>query len=200
MDWGLVKWAIQLVQRLSHEDGSKLVAFLIVPALALLSCAAVEHYYGPVSDFRQSFAAVPLYANIDENGQLSDYQGIAVLVEPTGAQFNLPLTRRRGGHVLLSVTRNEFEANRHNLSVGRTSIGVTTPLLGISRPVIVIAEGKAGQDLLIQGGTVPLDQLALASRQSVSLLTWGLLASIFGLGVGFASVGVPVALLSSPAE
>ncbi len=200
MDWGFVKWAIQLAQRLNHEDGSKLFAFLIVPGLALMACAAVEHYYGPVSDFRQSFAAVPLYANIDENGQLTDYQGIAVLVEPTSAQFNLPLTRQHGGHVLLSVTRSEFEANRRNLSVSRTAIGITTPLFGISRPVIVVAEGKAGTDLLIQGGSVPLEQLVLASRQSVSLLTWGLLASIFGLGVGFASVGVPVGLLNSPAE
>jgi hypothetical protein len=200
VDWGFVKWAIQLLQRLSHEDGSKLVAFLIVPALTLISCAAVEHYYGPVSAFRQSFAAVPLYANIDENGQMVDYQGVAVLVEPTSAQFNLPLARQRGGHVLLSVTRNEFEANRGNLNFSPNVIGVTTPLFGISRPVIVIAEGKAGTDLLIQGGSVPLEQLVLASRQSVSLLTWGLLASIFGLGVGFASVGVPVGLLNTPAE
>lgn len=200
MDWEIVRYVIRLLSRLNHEDGSKFVAFLVVPALALISCAAIERFYGPVSDFRESFAAVPLYANVDEDGRLGEYDGVAVLVEPTSAQFHLPLVRRTGGHVLLSMTQTEFDANRQNLTFSRDAISVSTPLLGISRPLVFIAEGKPGTELLIQGGSIPLDQLLLASRQSVALVIWALLAAIFGLGVGFASAGVPAGLLSNAAE
>ena len=200
MDWEFVKYVLVRIPRLGHEDGSKLVAFLVVPTVALFTCIAIERVHGPVSDYRRAFAAVPLYGNVDPHGRLATYEGVAIVVEPTTAEFNLPLVRRPDGHVLVSVTEQEFAANRQNLSFNVDAIGVRTPLFGMSRPFVLIAEGRPGTELLIQGDSIPLEQLMLASRQSVALFIWVLLAAIFGLGLGFASVGVPVGLLSKEAE
>lgn len=183
---GQIGRAIRAVKNASPQRLSKLFAYLGAPTIvACLVYMAIGH---PGTLFAPEYplSVTPLTTYTDGHG-LRPHQAVAIIVEPAQSEYALPVEWSASQRIVSSLTLEEWTRNQQNLAHSGNDLALKLPLLGISRPVLILAEGKPGAKLLIGGGEVPVERLHLVGHRAINLAMWAFVSAMFGLGVGIAT-------------
>ena len=89
------------------------------------------------------------------------------------------------------MTTEEWTRNQQNLAHTGNDLTLKLPLLGVARPVLILADGKPGTKLIIGGGDVPIERLQLMGHRAINLTMWAFVSAMFGLGLGVATEDGP---------
>ena len=170
---------------------SKLFAYVIAPAVVgVLSWFAFGR---PGTLFAPEYAlTVTELASYSDAGVPQPHSAVAMLVEPSRYEYAVPLQVGKSRRLVTSLTPDEWRHNSDKLTWAGSDLAMKLPLLGVSRPILVLADGKVGKELLVAGGRIPIDRLQVVARRSVNMVTWAFISAIFGIGLGVASDDAPV--------
>lgn len=165
---------------------SKIVAYLLVPCaagvIAYFAVGRPETLFG-----KENAISIVRVSSRFDAGRVSKQDGMALLIEPSELECKVPLPHASSQRLTSSLLPEEWEHNVDRLGIEGTDIHLKLPLWGISRPIVVLAEGEAPSELWISGAKLAVSNLELTAQRSVNLVTWGFVSAVFGLGLGFAS-------------
>lgn len=178
------------VRALPVELLSKLFAYVVAPLIVgVLSWFAFGR---PGTLFAPEYAlTVTELTSYSDTGIPQSHSAVAVLVEPSRHEYAVPLELKKSQRVITSLTPEEWRHNSDKVSWDGSNLALKLPLLGVSRPILVLADGRPGKELLIAGGKIPVDRLQVVARRSVNMVTWAFVSAIFGIGLGVASDDAP---------
>jgi hypothetical protein len=165
---------------------SKFVAYLIVPCLAVAISYVATGHPGTLFGSENAISVVHLSSHY-EGGKVVRHDGIALLVEPSELECKLPLPHATSQRLVSSLLPEEWEHNVDRLAFEGNDIHLRLPLWGVSRPIIILADGDAASDLWVGGAKLPVANLQITAQRSVNLVTWGFVSAVFGLGLAFGS-------------
>lgn len=165
---------------------SKIVAYLLVPGAAVAIAYFAAGRPGTLFGSENAISIVRVSSRLDA-GRVSKHDGIALLIEPSEFECKLPLPSAPSQRLTSSLLPEEWEHNVDRLGFDGTDIHLRLPLWGVSRPIVVLADGEAPSDLWIGGTKLAISNLELTAQRSVNLVTWGFVSAVFGLGLGFGS-------------
>ncbi|HUP62425.1 MAG TPA: hypothetical protein VNA69_18615 [Thermoanaerobaculia bacterium] len=170
---------------------SRLFAYVIAPVIVgVLSWFAFGR---PGTLFAPEYAlTVTELASYTETGIPQPHSAVAMLVEPSRYEYAVPMEMGKSRRLVTSLTPDEWRRNSDKLAWAGSDLALKLPLLGVSRPIMVLADGKVGKELLVAGGKIPVDRLQIVARRSVNMVTWAFVSAIFGIGLGVASDDAPV--------
>ena len=179
------------IRALPPELLSKWFAYLIAPVVVgVFSWFAFGR---PGTLFAPEYAlSVTELASYSESGVPLPHAAVAVLVEPSRYEYTVPLATSASRRLITSLTPEEWQHNKEKLGWVGPDLALKLPLIGISRPVMILAEGKVAKELLVAGGRIPVERLQVVARRSVNMVTWAFVSAIFGIGMGVASDDAPV--------
>jgi hypothetical protein len=170
---------------------SRLFAYVIAPVIVgVLSWFAFGR---PGTLFAPEYAlTVTELASYTESGFPQSHTAVAMIVEPSRYEYAVPLQMGKSRRLVTSLTPDEWRHNSDKLTWAGSDLALKLPLFGVSRPILVLADGKIGKDLLVAGGKIPVERLQVVARRSVNMVTWAFVSAIFGIGLGVASDDAPV--------
>jgi hypothetical protein len=165
---------------------SKFVAYVLAPTVAMslvyVACGSPGTLFGA----DHSLSVIKLASRITAD-RVETHEGVAVVVEPTQLDCIVPLTPATRRYFISSLTPDEWQHNRTQLKIEGGDLHLKFPLFGVSRPIVILADGGAQPQVLIGGGRFPLETLQLTAQQSINLVMWGFVSAVFGLGLSLAA-------------
>ena len=177
---------LRRIRAMPPEALSKIFAYLFAPALVAILTYVAFGRPGTLFGSEYALTVTPLTSFL-EIGEPQSHAGVAVVVEASRDEYAIPLSRSRSQRIVTSLTREEWLRNQSNVSWSGGELSLKLPLLGVSRPIMILADGQIGNELLVAGGKIPVERLQLVARRSVNLVTWAFVSAIFGIGLGVAS-------------
>ena len=165
---------------------SKFVAYVLAPAVTVLLVYVACGSPGTLFGTDHSLSVIKLASRID-GGRVETHAGVAVVVEPAQLDCIVPLSRSTQPYFISSLTPDEWKHNRAQLVIEGSDLHLKFPLFGVSRPIVILADGAMQPQVLLGGSKLPLETLQLAAQQSVNLVMWGFVSAVFGLGLGLAA-------------
>jgi hypothetical protein len=178
--------AIKDFIRWQSDAKSKFIAYLLVPCAAVAIAYVASGRPGTLFGSESSISIIRLTSYLD-GGKVAKHNGVALLVEPSEFDCKLPLPRATSQRLVSSLLPEEWEHNLDRLAFQGTDVHIQLPLWGVSRPIVILAEGDAAEDLWLGGAKLSVANLQLTAQRSVNLVTWGFVSAVFGLGLGFAA-------------
>jgi hypothetical protein len=187
---GQIGRAVRAAKNASPERLSKLFAFLGAPGLVACLVYMAAGQPGTLFEPEYPLSVTALSSYTDGQGP-KPHKAVAIIVEPARSDYALPLTWNTSKRIVSSLTSEEWARNEQNLTQNGNDLTLKLPLVGISRPVVILADGTPGAKLLIGGGEVPLDRLQLVGHRAINLAMWAFVSAMFGLGLGVATEDGP---------
>lgn len=176
---------IDWVSGKSRAQLARVVAYLIAPLLVLGLAAAGVYTPGLGLDFGKPIAVSTLHTEIDTAGRISEVRGIAMTLEPTESEFQIPLDT--ASTMWVSLDPELARANSSRLALTPSGLNGRWPLVGVSTPVTVVVNAKPGSEILLPGGRDLLEAWQPQSRRSLAFITSVLFACIFAFGMSVAT-------------
>lgn len=172
----------------SRDELAILAAYVLAPGLVLGLAGATVYTPGLGPDFSKPVAVSELMTEVSAQGQVKGKRGVALVLEPLGLEYQIPITAATS--MWISLSEDVVRANSGRLILTERGFSGKSPLIGVSEPVTVVVQGVAGNEILVPGGAERLEDWQLQSRRSVSLVSSALLACVFAFGMSLAT-GLP---------
>lgn len=172
----------------SRDELATLAAYLLAPGLVMGLAGAGVYTPGLGLDFAKPVAVSELVTEVNTQGQVTGKKGIALMLEPVGSDYQIPLAA--ASSMWISLGEDIVRANADRLILTERGFNGKSPLIGVNDPVTVVVQGEPGKEILVPGGTERLEDWRLQSRRSVSLVSSALLACVFAFGMSLAT-GLP---------
>lgn len=174
-------------------------AYVIVPGAVVSYTLSGLSPVSPFKIFEDGVSIVPIKAVNDTATGIKEESGLVVILDPSELELSIPWTSSasKPNRLLMSLDSDSFRGNTSRLTMDAAGLRAQLPLLGISEPVVLIALGGPANDVLFPGKKVSVNSLGLSARSSVALALWGIIASMFGIGL---SIGIANAPISEPEE
>ena len=180
-----------LTNLLSGSPGERVarMATLVVPGFVLSCILSQFTGLGMLAGSENSITSVRLPMYFDLASGRVEEQGTALILEPEVGAFSIPWSTGSPRRVWLSVDSKIYNSNSYNILIQKDGIKGRLPLLGVSQPVVLVAEGGQVGDPLLEGRTVKTEELGLYSRDGVAKALWAFVISMFGFGLVIRSAG-----------
>lgn len=169
----------------NREKRNWVYAYVIVPGAVLSYMISGLSPVSPFSLFEDGLSVIPIKSVDDGSGKVASQEGAIFILDTSELDLSVPWpeTATNLGQLLVSIDRDLYKGNVSRLALDRRGLRARLPLLGVSEPVALVTLGAPVQDVLLPGRRVPVSSLALTARSSVSFALWGIMASMFGIGL-----------------
>ncbi len=155
--------------------------YIFVPGL-LLVVVGEEVMLGPSE---AGLSVAPIRSAKYAGGAVQDESGMVIMVDSQQSEFRIPLKKGSAQRVMMSIEASIARQNERKVRLESTGLDVEPPLLGLSDPLILVVDGEPAEEVLLPGKRRNLDSLKIATRSSLSLALWSLVAVMFGFGALF---------------
>jgi len=185
----VLDWFTSQVKHLSPENAASAAAHLFAPGLVIiLTFVGTSERTG--IDLMPPVSVTTLRSLISHDGRVVSQHGVAITVEPTSMEWTLPIASPRP-ELWTSLDSGEVEINRSRLVFVNGMLAIKAPYIGVSRPITVVIEGVAGEQMLFPGGHDTLAELTPPAKRSLALVYSVTMVCIFAFGMSI-STAIPL--------
>lgn len=168
----------------TRDELATIVAYILAPVIVMGLAGATVYSPGSSLDLAQPVGIAELKTEMNVNGEYSTKSGLLLILEPLDIEYQIEL--KTPSTMWLSIDEPALDANLDRLRFGRFGFSGRSPLVGVSDPVAVVLGGEVGTNISIPGGSIPLEEWAISSRRSMSVLSGALSISVFAFGMAVA--------------